>query len=58
MSDELPKGWARTTLGRICSKLQYGWTLHAGCKKARTQNTFAASDISEGNINWQRVRLL
>lgn len=52
MSD-LPKGWAITTLGEICTNPQYGWTSKASqmgkLKYLRT------SDISSGKIDWETV---
>jgi type I restriction enzyme S subunit len=53
MNDELPKGWAKTTLGQICSKPQYGWT----CRAAKNGKIkyLRTSDISEGKIDWQSV---
>ncbi len=53
MSNELPKGWARTKLGQICSKPQYGWT----CRAAKNGKIkyLRTSDISEGKIDWQSV---
>jgi type I restriction enzyme S subunit len=53
MRDQLPEGWATTTLGEICSKPQYGWTSRAAnngkLKYVRT------TDISSGRIDWASV---
>jgi hypothetical protein len=53
MSDELPQGWAATTLGQICSKPQYGWT----CRAAKTGEIkyVRTTDISDGAIDWATV---
>ncbi len=53
MSDELPQGWAATTLGEICSKPQYGWT----CRAAKTGQIkyVRTTDISDGGIDWATV---
>ncbi len=53
MNNELPQAWARTTLGQICSKPQYGWT----CKGARDGRVkyLRTTDISDGQINWSSV---
>lgn len=53
MSDGLPKGWARTNLGEICSKPQYGWT----CKAAKVGQIkyLRTTDISDGRMDWQNV---
>lgn len=53
-AEDLPHGWARTTLGNICSKPEYGWTTKAansvlGPKLLRT------TDISKGAIDWSTV---
>ena len=53
MSDELPKGWAATTLGEICSKPQYGWTC-SGAKTGRIKYV-RTTDISDGGIDWASV---
>ena len=49
----LPRGWATTTLGEICSKPQYGWTSKASrigrIKYLRT------TDISSGQLDWNDV---
>ena len=52
--EELPPGWASTTVGDICDKPEYGWTTKAvkdgsGVKLLRT------TDISKGTINWAAV---
>jgi type I restriction enzyme, S subunit len=53
MSDELPNGWAETTLGEICSKPQYGWTC-SGAKTGRIKYV-RTTDISDGGIDWDSV---
>ena len=50
----LPPGWAVSTLGEICDKPEYGWTTKAvtdegGLKLLRT------TDISKGPIDWPTV---
>ena len=49
----LPKEWVWTTLQRVCSTPQYGWTT-----KASTQGTLhllRTTDITAGNVNWETV---
>ncbi len=50
---KVPEGWAWTTLGKICSKPQYGWTTkgieHGRIKLLRT------TDITKGVIDWSSV---
>jgi type I restriction enzyme S subunit len=53
MSDDLPEGWAATTLGEICSKPQYGWTCRAS--KAGTIRYLRTTDISGRGIDWPNV---
>jgi type I restriction enzyme, S subunit len=53
MTDELPQGWATTTLGDICSKPQYGWTCR-GAKQGSVRY-LRTTDISGGTINWATV---
>ena len=53
ISDNLPKEWVWTTLQRVCSTPQYGWTT-----KASTQGTLhllRTTDITAGNVNWETV---
>lgn len=49
----LPRGWITTTLGKICSKPQYGWT----CRAAKTGQVryLRTTDISRGSIRWEDV---
>ena len=54
IAEDLPLGWASTTLGGICDKPEYGWTTKAansgpGPKLLRT------TDISKGVIDWSTV---
>lgn len=53
MREELPQGWADTTLGELCSQPQYGWTTRSAqkglIKYVRT------TDISDGGIEWATV---
>ncbi len=50
---EMPQGWAKSTLGEICSKPQYGWTSRAG-NDGKVQY-LRTTDISGGCINWESV---
>lgn len=53
MKNNLPQGWAWSTLGEVCSKPQYGWTSKSSStgriKYLRT------TDITKDNIDWERV---
>ena len=51
--DDLPQGWAATTLGEICSKPQYGWTCRAA-KEGKIKYV-RTTDISDGGIDWASV---
>ena len=53
MSDELPQGWATTTLGDTCSKPQYGWTSPAA--KVGSIKYLRTTDISAGRVDWPTV---
>lgn len=53
MNGELPEGWTTTTLGRICSKPQYGWTCRAS--KTGRLKYVRTTDISNGGIDWATV---
>ena len=53
LSNDLPNGWVWTTLQKVCSPPQYGWTT-----KARQQGTLhllRTTDITTGNVNWETV---
>jgi len=50
---DIPKGWTRTTLGKVCSKPKYGWTSKAS--KTGVLKYLRTSDISGGKINWETV---
>lgn len=50
---DIPKSWIRTTLGKVCSKPQYGWTSKAS--KTGVLKYLRTSDISGGKINWETV---
>jgi len=52
--NELPSGWAQTTLGEICSRPQYGWTTKANPKNGHVK-LLRTTDISGGSINWDTV---
>jgi type I restriction enzyme, S subunit len=52
--NELPKGWAQTTLGEICSKPQYGWTTKANHREGLIK-LLRTTDISGGFIDWDMV---
>ncbi len=49
----LPEGWAKTSLGAVCSKPQYGWTSKAA-KQGRIRY-LRTTDISNGKIDWETV---
>lgn len=53
MKDELPLGWALSTIGEVCSHPQYGWTTSASSSgQVRLLRT---TDITSGSINWDSV---
>jgi type I restriction enzyme S subunit len=54
VSEEVPSGWAKATVGALCDWPQYGWTTSAspgvvGPKLLRS------TDISDGSVNWDAV---
>ncbi len=53
MNDELPAGWTATTLGKVCTKPQYGWTSKAA--KTGEIKYVRTTDISGGSIDWDNV---
>lgn len=51
--NELPEGWAWTTIEEVCHSPQYGWTTSAASEgKIKLLRT---TDISSGKINWDSV---
>ena len=51
---QLPSGWAMTTLGDVCHKPQYGWTTKA-VDKPSDMRLLRTTDISKGPIDWPSV---
>ena len=51
---QLPSGWATTTLGDVCHKPQYGWTTKA-VDKPSDMRLLRTTDISKGPIDWPSV---
>lgn len=52
--NDLPEGWAKTTLGEVCQHPQYGWTASAA-KRPDGLKLLRTTDISSGNVNWDGV---
>src|SRR6476646_4456518 len=52
--NDLPIGWAGTTLGEICSHPEYGWTTSATSMPGRLK-LLRATDISSGQVDWNTV---
>ncbi len=53
-AQDLPEGWAVTSLGEVCTRPQYGWTTRADHQRA-TLKILRTSDISRGEIDWSAV---
>ena len=51
--NDLPKGWVWTTLQKVCSAPQYGWTTKA--TPHGTLHLLRTTDITDGNVNWETV---
>ena len=49
----LPKGWMWTTLQKVCSPPQYGWTTKASPQGAL--HLLRTTDITADNLNWGQV---
>ena len=52
--DDLPESWARTTLGEICTDLQYGYTASAS-EKLCGPRFLRITDIQNGQVQWGTV---
>ena len=50
---DLPNGWVWTTLQKVCSTPQYGWTTRASAQG--TLHLLRTTDITDGNVNWETV---
>jgi type I restriction enzyme S subunit len=51
---QVPDGWSWTTLGKICSKPQYGWTTKANHTSGNIR-LLRTTDISSGYLDWTTV---
>jgi len=49
----VPEDWARTTLGEVCERPQYGFTTKA--VESGQLKLLRTTDITSGTINWDRV---
>ena len=54
IAEDLPLGWASTTLGGICDKPEYGWTTKAA-NSGPSPKLLRTTDISKGVIDWSTV---
>lgn len=52
--NELPKGWAPTNIGEICTALQYGYTASAS-DEACGPRFLRITDIQNGHVKWSTV---
>ena len=51
---KLPQGWALTTIGKICTKLQYGYTATASVERCGPR-FLRITDIQDGAVAWPTV---
>lgn len=52
--DELPEGWAWTTLGQICTAPQYGYTTKA-ISEGNGPKFLRITDLTSGHVDWDTV---
>jgi type I restriction enzyme S subunit len=51
---ELPEGWEETSLGTICSAIQYGLTASAKARESGPR-FLRITDIQDGKVDWKSV---
>ena len=54
MSDELPKGWAETTVGEVAEDISYGFTAKATTEPVGPR-LLRITDIQNGSVQWESV---
>lgn len=53
-ASDLPEGWAKVTVGEICTALQYGYTASASNKPVGPR-FLRITDIQNGDVQWPSV---
>src|SRR5262245_59763735 len=54
MSDELPQGWAATTVGEVAASINYGFTAKSTSSPVGPR-LLRITDIQNGTVKWESV---